>query len=97
LGLLLIIHKIPCGKEIVRFETRCFDFALLNMTTSCKGQFCEKDPHNIRLCMMMIWNLTHLILSYLIAMYMTIRLMIIDTQETVAVRKYAFPAFGRSL
>ena len=46
---------------------------------------------------MMIWNLTILPLSHLIAMDMTIILMIIDTQEMLAVRIRAFPVFSRSL
>jgi hypothetical protein len=30
-------------------------------------------------------------------MYMTVSLMVIDTQDTLAVQKHAFPATGRSL
>jgi len=46
---------------------------------------------------MVIWSLMHLLLSHLIAMYMTVSLMVIDTQETLTVRKRAFPAINRSL
>jgi len=45
---------------------------------------------------MVIWNLRQLLLSNLIAMYMTVSLMVIDAQETLAVRKRAFPAIIRS-
>jgi hypothetical protein len=37
------------------------------------------------------------LLSRLIAMSMTVIIMIIDTQELLAVRKLAFPAASRSL
>lgn len=46
---------------------------------------------------MVIWNLTILSLSHLITMYMTVILMIIDTQQMLAVRIIAFPVFRRSL
>jgi hypothetical protein len=46
---------------------------------------------------MVIWNLRQLLLRHLIAMYMTVSLMVIDAQETLAVRKSAFPAISRSL
>jgi len=46
---------------------------------------------------MVIWSLRQLLLSHLIAMYMTVSLMVIDTQETLAVRKLTFPAISRSL
>ena len=57
----------------------------------------EKISYNIGLCMMVIRNLTHLLLSHLFTMYMTVSLMVIDTQETIAVRKRASPADSRSL
>jgi hypothetical protein len=57
----------------------------------------EKLLHSIGLYSMMIWNLMHLLLRHLVAMYMTVSLMVIDTQETLAVRKRAFPAIIRSL
>jgi hypothetical protein len=46
---------------------------------------------------MVIWNLTISLLSHLIAMYMTVILMVIDTQEMLTVRISAFPVFSRSL
>jgi hypothetical protein len=46
---------------------------------------------------MMICNLRFLLLSHLSPMYMTVSLMVIDTQDTLALRKYAFPALSRSL
>jgi len=46
---------------------------------------------------MMIWNFLFLVQSHLIPMYMTVILMVIDTQDTLAVRKHAFPAFSRNL
>lgn len=46
---------------------------------------------------MVIWNLTISLLRNLITMYMTVSLMVIDTQEMLAVRKLAFPVFSRSL
>jgi hypothetical protein len=46
---------------------------------------------------MMICNLRFLLMSHLVPMYMTVSLMVIDTQDTLAVRKHAFPALSRSL
>jgi len=58
----------------------------------------EKVLHSIDLCRMVIWYLNkRSLLSYLLAMYMTVSLMVIDTQEMLAVRKLAFPAISRSL
>ena len=51
---------------------------------------------NIGLYSMMIWNLKFLLLRHLIPMYMTVSLMVIDTQDMRAVRKRAFPARSRS-
>jgi hypothetical protein len=45
----------------------------------------------------MIWNLRFLLLMHLIPMYATVSLMVIDTQDTLAVRIHAFPALRRSL
>jgi len=45
---------------------------------------------------MVIWNLNQLLLSRFFAMYMAVRLMVIDTQDILAVRKRAFPAVSRS-
>jgi hypothetical protein len=52
---------------------------------------------NIGSYSMMIWNLKFLLMRYLIPMYMTVNLMVIDTQDMRAVRKRAFPALRRSL
>ncbi len=57
----------------------------------------EKVLHSIGLYGVVIWNLSHLLVSFPIAMYMTVSLMVIDTQETLAVRKRAFPANSGSL
>ncbi len=57
----------------------------------------EKVLYSIGLYGVMIWNIMNLLLSRLIAMYMTVILMVIDTQETLAVRKLACPALRRSL
>jgi len=57
----------------------------------------EKVLYSIGLYGVMIWNMRHLLLSHLIAMYMTVSLVVIDTQEALAVRKRAFPALSRSL
>jgi len=46
---------------------------------------------------MMICNLRFLLLRHPFPMYMTVGLMVIDTQDTLALRKHAFPAFSRSL
>ena len=46
---------------------------------------------------MIIWNLEYVLPRHLIPMYTTVSRMVIDTQETLAVRKLAFPALGRSL
>ena len=46
---------------------------------------------------MVIWSFKNILLSHLATMYMTVSPMIIDTQETFAVRIRAFPAFRRSL
>ena len=57
----------------------------------------EKVLHRIDLCMMVIWNLSkRSLLRHLFAMYMTVRLMVIDAQEMLAVLKLAFPAISRS-
>lgn len=57
----------------------------------------EKVLHSIGLRRMVIWNLTHSPLSHLFAMYMTVGIMVIDTQDTLAVRKRTFPVISRSL
>lgn len=44
-----------------------------------------------------IWFVRYSSLSQLISMNATVRLMVIDAQEPLAVRKLAFPATGRSL
>ena len=44
----------------------------------------EKVLYGIGLCKMVIWNLMQFLLSRLFAMYMTVRLMVIDTQEMIA-------------
>jgi hypothetical protein len=44
-----------------------------------------------------IWSLSRSLLSHLVPMNATIRLMVIDAQETLTVRKLAFPAASRSL
>jgi len=46
---------------------------------------------------MMIWNLRLLLLKHLFPMYTTVSLMVVDTQDALAVRKLAFPALRRSL
>jgi hypothetical protein len=46
---------------------------------------------------MVIWNLMISLLRNLIPMYMTVILMVVDTQEMLAVRIRAFPVFSRSL
>jgi hypothetical protein len=46
---------------------------------------------------MVVRNLTHSLVSHLIAMYMTVSIMVIDTQEMLTARKRAFPAIRRSL
>jgi len=46
---------------------------------------------------MVIWNLTIALLRHLIAMYMTVILMVIDTQKMLAVRISAFSVLSRSL
>jgi hypothetical protein len=46
---------------------------------------------------MMIHSLKYLLVSYLVAMYMTVFLMVIDAQGLCAARKPAFPVIGRSL
>jgi len=46
---------------------------------------------------MMIRNLRQSLLNHLVAMYMTVSLMIINAQETLALWKRAFPAIIRSL
>lgn len=55
-----------------------------------------KVLHGIGLYRVVIWNVTHLLLSQF-AVDMTVSLMIVDTQEMLAVRKLAFPAISRSL
>jgi hypothetical protein len=44
---------------------------------------------------MMIWFTQFLALIYLVAMYMTVFSMVIDTQDLFAVRKCTFPVIGR--
>ena len=57
----------------------------------------EKVLHSIDLYMMVIWNLSKLSLpSHLFEVNMTVSLMVIDTQEMLAVRKLAFPVSRRS-
>jgi hypothetical protein len=46
---------------------------------------------------MMIYRFGFLLVRHLIAMHMTVRLMVIDTQDMLAVRKHAFSALSRSL
>ena len=47
---------------------------------------------------MVIWNLDQFLQGrFFFAMYMAVRLMVIDTQNMLAVRKRAFPAVSRSL
>lgn len=46
---------------------------------------------------MMIWNFRFLLMSHLVSMHVTVSLMVIDTQNTLAVQKHAFPALSRSL
>ena len=46
---------------------------------------------------MMIWNFLFQFPRLLIPMYMTVIMMVIDTQDTLAVRKHAFPALIRGL
>jgi len=55
----------------------------------------EKVLHSIGLYGMVIWNLNYSLLRHLFAMYMAVRLMVIDTQEMIAARKRAFPAVSR--
>ena len=45
---------------------------------------------------MVIWNLNQYLLSRLFAMDMAVRLMVIDAQDVIAVRKRAFPAVSRN-
>jgi len=45
----------------------------------------------------MIWNLKCFLARNLIAMNTTVSRMIVDAQETLAVRKLAFPVLRRSL
>jgi len=54
------------------------------------------NRYYIGLCFRMRWNLGFLPLRHLILMYMTVSLMVIDTQDMRAVRKHAFPALSRS-
>jgi hypothetical protein len=46
---------------------------------------------------MMICNLKYLPLRHLVTMYMTVCLMVIDTQGMCAARKYTFPVISRGL
>jgi hypothetical protein len=55
----------------------------------------EKALHRIGLYGVVIWNLRHSLLRDLIAMHMAVSLMVIDTQETLTVRKRAFPVVSR--
>lgn len=57
----------------------------------------RKVLHRIGSYLMVIWSFKNILLSHLATMYMTVVIMIIDTQETFAVRIRAFPAFRRSL
>jgi hypothetical protein len=43
---------------------------------------------------MVIWNLMIALLSHLVAMYMTVSPMVIDTQQMLAVRIRAFPVLS---
>jgi hypothetical protein len=56
----------------------------------------EKVLHSIGLYGMVIWHLRHSLLSHQIAMHMAVSLMVIDTQETLTLRKRAFPVVSRS-
>jgi len=55
----------------------------------------EKAVHNTGLYGVMIRHLGHSRLSHQIAMHMTVSLMVVDAQETLAVRKRAFPVIRR--
>jgi hypothetical protein len=68
------------------------------------GQFSLSDSEKdyivsvlLGLYKMMICNLRFLLLRHPFPMYMTVGLMVIDTQDTLALREHAFPAFRRSL
>jgi len=54
----------------------------------------KKVLQSIGLCRMVIWNLSLSTLSHLFAMYMTVSLMVIDTQVMLAARKRAFPVIS---
>jgi hypothetical protein len=64
------------------------------------GQFSlsdsEKVLHSIGLSLRMSVSLRFFSLRHLVQMYMTVSLMVIDTQDMRAVRKHAFPALSRS-
>ncbi len=47
--------------------------------------------------MMRIWNLKFFLLRHPVPMYMTVSLVVIDTQDVRAVRIQTFPALSRSL
>jgi hypothetical protein len=52
----------------------------------------------VGLCEMVIWNLNQFFQGRrFFAMDMAVRLMVIDAQDIIAVRKRAFPAVSRSL
>ena len=71
----------------------------------CDGVRAKKeDPllrryvfHSIGSDMIVIWSLLNILLGHLATMYMTTVVMIVNTQETFALRIRAFPAFRRSL
>jgi len=46
---------------------------------------------------MMICSLKFLLLSHLVAMYMTVYFMVIDTQDMFAAWKHTFPVVSRGL
>jgi hypothetical protein len=46
---------------------------------------------------MMIWSFKFLLIRYLVAMYMTVFFMVIDTQDLFAAVKRAFPVISRGL
>jgi hypothetical protein len=46
---------------------------------------------------MMIWFIQYLLIGYLVAMYMTVFFMVIDTQYLFAAQKCTFPVISRGL
>ena len=52
--------------------------------------------YGIGLRWMVVWNLSQFLLGRFFAMDMTVRLVVIDTQDILAVRKRTFPAVSRS-